>query len=98
MEKVAIGYSLPGHLAEYMLITEETIAADCLLPLPSDAIPFFAGALCEPLSCVISAQDRHIHIHQKSPTAPRMPQLGLLRGGVTVVGREVVRHRGHSTA
>ena len=85
MEKVAVGYSLPGHLAEYMLITEETIAADCLLPLPSDAIPFFAGALCEPLSCVISAQDRHIHIHQKSPTASRIPQLGLLRGGVVVV-------------
>ncbi|MCG2659569.1 MAG: zinc-binding dehydrogenase, partial [Kiritimatiellae bacterium] len=85
IEKVAIGYSLPGHLAEYMLITEETIAADCLLPLPSDSIPFFAGALCEPLSCVISAQDRHIHIHQKSPTAPRIPQLGLLRGGVAVV-------------
>jgi len=85
MEKVAIGYSLPGHLAEYMLITEEAIAADCLLPLPSDAIPFFAGALCEPLSCVISAQDRHIHIRQKSPTAPRIPQLGLLRGGVAVV-------------
>ena len=71
MEKVAIGYCLPGHLSEYMLITEETIAADCLLPLPSDSIPFFAGALCEPLSCVISAQDRHLHIHQDSPTAPR---------------------------
>lgn len=85
MEKVAVGYSLPGHLAEYMLITEETIAADCLLPLPSDDIPFFAGALCEPLSCVISAQDRHIHVSQKSPTAPRVPLLGLLRGGVAVV-------------
>lgn len=85
MEKVAIGYSLPGHLAEYMLVTEEAIAADCLLPLPSDSIPFFAGALCEPLSCVISAQDRHIHIHQKSPTSPRIPQLGLLPGGITLI-------------
>ncbi len=85
MEKVAVGYCLSGHLAEYMLITEEIIAADCLLPLPSDSIPFFAGALCEPLSCVISAQDRHIHIHQKTPTSPRVPQLGLLRGGVAVV-------------
>jgi len=85
MEKVAIGYSLPGHLAQYMLITEETIAADCLLPLPDENIPCFAGALCEPLSCVISAQDRHIHIHQKTPTAPREPKLGLKPGGVCVV-------------
>jgi len=85
MEKVAIGYSLPGHLAQYMLITEETIAADCLLPLPSDDIPYFAGALCEPLSCVISAQDRHIHISQKTPTSPREPKLGILRRGICVV-------------
>lgn len=85
MEKVAIGYSLPGHLAQYMLITEETIAADCLLPLPSDDIPYFAGALCEPLSCVISAQARHLHISQQTPISTRMPQLGLKPHGVCVV-------------
>lgn len=85
MEKVAVGYSLPGHLSEYMLITEEALAAQCLVPLPSDAIPFFAGALCEPLSCVISAQDRHVHLAQENPLAPRVPRLGLLRGGVSVI-------------
>lgn len=85
MEKVAIGYSLPGHLAQYMLITEETIAADCLLPLPSDDIPCFAGALCEPLSCVISAQDRHLHISQETPVSPRVPKLGILSRGVCVI-------------
>lgn len=85
MEKVAIGYSLPGHLAQYMLITEESIAADCLLPLPADDIPCFAGALCEPLSCVISAQDRHLHISQKTPLSPREPKLGLKPRGVCVV-------------
>lgn len=85
MEKTAIGYSLPGHMAQYMLITEETIAADCLLPLPSEDIPYFAGALCEPLSCVISAQDRHLHISQETPVAPRVPKLALLRHGVCVI-------------
>ncbi|MDO9541660.1 MAG: zinc-binding dehydrogenase, partial [Kiritimatiellia bacterium] len=85
MEKVAIGYSLPGHLAQYMLITEETIAADCLLPLPSDEIPYFAGALCEPLSCVISAQDRHLHISQETSVSPRVPKLGIRPGGVCVI-------------
>jgi threonine dehydrogenase-like Zn-dependent dehydrogenase len=82
---VAVGYSLPGHLAEFMLITEETLAAQCLVPLPAETIPFFAGALCEPLSCVVSAQDRHFHLHQTSPFAPRQPRLGLLPGGVTVI-------------
>jgi threonine dehydrogenase-like Zn-dependent dehydrogenase len=85
MLKVAVGYSLPGHLAEYMLIPEEVLAAECLLPLPSDDIPFFAGALCEPFSCVISAQDRHVRLHQASPTSPRMPKIGLLENGVTMV-------------
>lgn len=85
MEKVAIGYSLPGHLAQYMLITEETIAADCLVSLPSDDIPYFAGALCEPLSCVISAQDRHLHISQETSVSPRVPKLGLRPRGVCAI-------------
>jgi L-iditol 2-dehydrogenase len=85
MEKVAIGYTLPGHMAQYMLITEETISADCLLPLPSEDIPCFAGALCEPLSCVISAQDRHIHLYQETPISPREPKLGIKPGGVCVI-------------
>ncbi len=85
MEKVAIGYSLPGHMSEYMLITQEAIEAKCLIPLPSENIPFFAGALCEPFSCVISAQDRHIHISQETPLSPRVPKLGLLTEGITVV-------------
>ncbi|MGI6086588.1 MAG: zinc-binding dehydrogenase [Kiritimatiellia bacterium] len=85
MHKVAVGYTLPGHLSQYMLITEETLAADCLVPLPDDSIPFFAGALCEPLSCVISAQDRHIHIAQETPLSARKPRLGLLPGGVALV-------------
>jgi L-iditol 2-dehydrogenase len=83
--KVAVGYTLPGHLAEYMLIPEEVIRADCLLPLPSDNIPCFAGALCEPLSCVISAQAHHVHLKQESPSSPRLPCLGLKQGGVTMV-------------
>ena len=85
MNKVAVGYTLPGHLAEYMLISEEILEAQCLLPMTEGAMPFFAGALCEPLSCVISAQDRHIHILQKNPVAQRKPKLGLLKRGLTVI-------------
>ena len=53
--------------------------------MPDEDVPFFAGALCEPLSCVISAQERHIHIAQPSPMASRVPKLGLLPGGICVV-------------
>jgi L-iditol 2-dehydrogenase len=85
MLKVAVGYCLPGHFAQYILVTEETIAAGCVLPIPDETMPLFAAALCEPISCAISGQDRHIHIFQKTPGSPREPRLGLLPGGVTLV-------------
>jgi len=44
-----------------------------------------AGALSEPLSCVISAQSRHVHLSQEAPTAPRQATLGLKPGGVTMI-------------
>ncbi|MEJ2559071.1 MAG: alcohol dehydrogenase catalytic domain-containing protein, partial [Anaerolineae bacterium] len=40
VEKIAVSYTLPGHLAEYILITEEILAADCLIPLPDAALPY----------------------------------------------------------
>lgn len=85
MLKVAVGYTLPGHLSEYMLVQEEVLRAGCLLKLPPGDFPAFAGALCEPLSCVISAQDRHVHISKAGPVAPRKPKLGLLKKGVTMI-------------
>ena len=34
VNKVAVGYTLAGHLAEYILVTEEVLQAGCLLPIP----------------------------------------------------------------
>jgi threonine dehydrogenase-like Zn-dependent dehydrogenase len=85
MEKVAVGYSLPGHLAEYMIIPEEVIAGECLIPMTDAAMPYFAAALCEPISCVVSAQDRHVRLRQSTPSAPREALLGVLAGGCTLV-------------
>ena len=31
---VGVGYTLPGHLAEYLLVGEEIVRAGCLLPMP----------------------------------------------------------------
>jgi threonine dehydrogenase-like Zn-dependent dehydrogenase len=85
IEKVAVGYTLPGHLAEYMLITEETVGAGCLLPLPDGGIPFAHAALAEPISCVISGQDHHLHLVQPEAIAPRQSIRGLKPGGVTLI-------------
>jgi len=85
MTKCAVGYTLGGNLAEYLLIQEEVLDGMCLLPLPDDGLPYFAVSMAEPISCIVSAQEHQIHIHKQGPHAPRVPTLGLLEGGTTVV-------------
>ena len=83
VDKVAVGYTLPGHLAEYILVTEEVIAAGCILPCPD--LPYAHAAIAEPVSCVISSQDHHVHLVQDDPLRPRGSVTGLRPGGVTVI-------------
>ena len=85
MHKTAVGYTLGGHLAQYIVIYEEVLRADCLLMLPDGDMPYFAVSMAEPISCVVSAQDRNYHIFKDGPNATRVPRLGLLPGGITVV-------------
>jgi L-iditol 2-dehydrogenase len=85
IDKIAIGYTLPGLFSEYVLITEEIIDTGCILPFPRDDIPYFGAALAEPLSCVIAAQERIIHVSKNSPTSPRRAEIGPKRGGVTLI-------------
>lgn len=85
ISKVAVGYTLPGHLAEYLLISEEVLAAGCLLPLPDPEIPYAHAALSEPFSCAVSAQQHHTHLVQSDPLAPREVVNGLKRDGATLI-------------
>jgi threonine dehydrogenase-like Zn-dependent dehydrogenase len=85
MEKCAVGYTLGGHLAQYICIQEEVLAGKCLLGLPEDDMAYFAVSMAEPISCVYSAQERSFHIRKDSPNSQRQPLLGLLAGGVSVV-------------
>jgi L-sorbose 1-phosphate reductase len=85
VRKVAVGYTLAGHLAEYILVTEEVLGAGCLIPIPDPALPFAHAAMAEPISCVISAQDHHLHLSQETGLSPRTTAKGLKAGGVTVV-------------
>ena len=85
MHKCAVGYTLGGHLAQYICIQQEVLAGQCLLSLPDDKMPYFTVSMAEPISCIYSAQQRNYHIIKNGPDAKRKPQLGLLPGGVTVV-------------
>lgn len=85
IEKVAVSYSLPGHLAEYILVTEETIQADCLLPIYDKSIPYAHAANAEPISCCVSGQDHHLHLSQSKPTSKRQVSKGLKKDGFTVI-------------
>ena len=85
IDKVAAGYTLPGHLAEYMLVTEEALDAGCLLPLPDAQMAYAHTAVTEPLSCAVSSQDHHLHLTRTGPLAPRTVIKGLKPGGVTVI-------------
>ena len=84
VHKLGVGYTLAGHLAEYILITEEILEAGCLVPLPG-GISSAHAALSEPLSCVVSSQDHHLHLSQPNPRAAREVLKGLEPGGVTVI-------------
>ena len=83
--KVAVGYSLPGLLAEYILLPEEVLQAGCLLPLPDDTLPAGHAGIAEPISCIISSHAHHMHLSQPDRTRARTATTGLKPGGVTVV-------------
>lgn len=85
VSKVAVGYSLPGLLAEYILITEEVLEAGCLIPLPDGGLPAGHAAIAEPISCIISSHAHHMHLSQPDRTKARTASTGLKPGGVTVV-------------
>ena len=85
IHRVACGYTLPGHLAEFMLIPEEVLLAGCLVPIPDNAIPYAHAALAEPLSCCVSGQFHHVHLTQETLNSPRMATTGPKPGGVLLV-------------
>jgi len=52
-----IGYYYPGGLAEYMLVPQESVKQDAIIPVPKESqVPDEHLALVEPLSCVVNGQ------------------------------------------
>jgi len=85
MHKCAVGYTLGGHLAQYIRIQEEVIEGQCLVPVANEEPAYFAGSMAEPISCVYSSQQRHYHIMKDGPKAERKAHLGLLAEGIAVI-------------
>jgi len=85
IRKIAIGYTLPGLFAEYVIVEPEVIGCSCMVPVPHAKLAHFAAALSEPISCVVAAQQHSFHIVKEAPDTPRRPHLGLLPGGTTLV-------------
>jgi threonine dehydrogenase-like Zn-dependent dehydrogenase len=85
IDNIAIGYTLGGLFAEYILITEEVIETESLIPYDTSKVPYFAAAFSEPLSCVYSSQNQVSHIYKKGPMYPREVRLGLKERGVVLI-------------
>ncbi|MGZ4148227.1 MAG: zinc-binding dehydrogenase, partial [Actinomycetota bacterium] len=95
VRKVAVGYTLPGQLAEYVLVGEEVLEAGCLLPVVDPGLPYAHAAAAEPISCVVSSQAHHVHLLQASPLSERTARGGILANGVTVIVGAGVMGRMH---
>ena len=85
VRKVAIGYTLPGVFAEYVTVDPEVVETACMVPVPYEGLAHFAAALSEPISCVVAAQQHAVHVVKEAPDAPRRAELGLLKGGTTLI-------------
>lgn len=73
----APGYSYPyiGGDATHIIIPEEVMELDCLLPYDGKA--FFMGSLAEPMSCLVGAMHANYHIKQGT----YIHDMGIVEGG-----------------
>lgn len=77
----APGYSFRyiGGDATYVIIPNEVMEMDCLLPYSGDA--FFCGSLAEPVSCVVGAFHANYHTVQGSYEH----KMGIVEGGKAAI-------------
>ncbi len=85
IDRLAVGYTLGGHYAQYILILEEVIYNSGLVQLPNQDMPYFAVSLGEPMSTIVRAHQLHIREYQSTPSSKRKLIVGLKKGGTTVI-------------
>lgn len=72
-------YNYIGGNSQYVVIPQEVMECNCLLPYTSDT--FFYGSLAEPVSCVISGY--HVNYHMKPGVYEH--NMGIKEGGNTIL-------------
>jgi len=88
ISRVTVGFTVPGLLAQYVLLREDVIEAPGhVIPVAaaSDLLPHYGAALAEPLSTVVAAHASMIHILRSATDGERVYRSGILPGGVTVL-------------
>lgn len=77
----APGYSYPhiGGDAQHIVIPEEVMRNNCLLPFEGDA--FYLGSLAEPMSCIVGAY--HANYHTKPGSY--VHEMGIKEGGACAI-------------
>ncbi|QSX09134.1 zinc-binding dehydrogenase [Alkalibacter rhizosphaerae] len=75
LETPGYSYEHVGGDATYVIIPNEVMEKDCLLPYKGDT--YFEGALVEPLSCLIAAFDANFHLGVRA----NEHETGILEGG-----------------
>lgn len=75
LEAPGYSYQYIGGNATYIIIPEEVMIMDCLLPYDGDA--FFMGSLAEPMSCLVGAMHANYHTKQGS----YIHEMGIVEGG-----------------
>ncbi|MBN2657417.1 MAG: zinc-binding dehydrogenase [Spirochaetales bacterium] len=79
LEAPGYSYSYIGGDATYIIIPEEVMEMDCLLPYDGEA--FFMGSLAEPMSCLVGAMHANYHIKQGT----YIHDMGIVEGGAMAV-------------
>ncbi len=77
----APGYSYPniGGNAQHIIIPEEVMTNNCLLPF--DGAAFYLGSLAEPMSCIVGGYHANYHTTPGS----YVHEMGIVEGGATAI-------------
>ena len=79
LEAPGYSYRFIGGNSQYVVIPNEVMECNCLLPYDNDA--YFYGSLAEPVSCVIAGY--HTNYHTNNNT--HLHTMGIVEGGNTIL-------------
>jgi len=79
MDSPGYSYQWCGGAATYMILPQEVMLLDCLLPFNGDA--FFQASLAEPVSCIVGA----FHASYHTTMGSYEHRMGIVQGGTCAI-------------